>query len=121
MKYCSNCGAKVTGAYCSNCGNKIGENDNKIVQVNSSNNNNRPYAPEYKPISAWGYFGYSLLFSLPIAGLVLLIVFSFNDENINRRNYARSYWCALLVGLIISIVLIGILISAGFTAYNMFN
>ena len=52
---------------------------------------------QYRPLSPWAYFGLSLLFSVPIVGFVFLIVFSFNRSNINRRNFARSYWCALLI------------------------
>ena len=54
---------------------------------------------KYKPVSAWGYFGYNLLFSIPVAGLVLLIIFSFSNKNINRRNFARSYFCGLAAAL----------------------
>ena len=32
---------------------------------------------EYKPISMWGYFGYEILFSIPLIGLICLIVFAF--------------------------------------------
>lgn len=64
---------------------------------------------KYRPISAWGYFGYNLLFALPIAGFILLIVFSFDDSNINRKNYARSYFCALLIVVIILVVVFGIM------------
>ena len=46
------------------------------------NNTNIPN--EYKPISAWGYFGYNILFSIPIIGFIFLIVFSFDSSNINR-------------------------------------
>ena len=37
-----------------------------------------PY--KYRPMSAWGYFGYSLLFLIPVAGFIFLLVFSFSDE-----------------------------------------
>ena len=50
-------------------------------------NNNVP--SQYRPIGAWGYFGYQILFSIPIVGFILLIVFALSDENINRRNFAR--------------------------------
>ena len=60
---------------------------------------------QFKPISAWGYIGYSILFAIPIIGFILLIVFSFSDGNINRRSYARSYFCWLLIGLIVSILI----------------
>lgn len=63
---------------------------------------------EYNPISAWGYFGYQLLFSLPIAGFICLIVCSFNS-NINLRNFARSYWCIYVI------ILIAVLVFGGLT------
>ncbi|MBO7355823.1 MAG: hypothetical protein J6U50_04255 [Lachnospiraceae bacterium] len=72
-----------------------------------NNINVTPQIPDnYKPISPWGYLGYSILFAIPVLGLILLIVFSFSDANINRRNYARSIWCALLLGVIITVILV---------------
>jgi hypothetical protein len=71
---------------------------------------------KYKPLGAWAYFGYSLLFCLPIIGLILLIVFSFSDKNINRRNFARSYWVAILIVFIVSIVL-SIIFGPAFIKY----
>ena len=62
--------------------------------------------PEYRPLSPWAYFGYSLLFMIPIVGFILLIVFSFVGGNINRRNFARSYWCGLILALAILLILI---------------
>ena len=68
---------------------------------------------EYRPISMWGYFGYSLLFALPLVGLILIIVFSVGGtRNINLRIFARSYFC----WLIIAIIFIGISIAIGGTA-----
>lgn len=61
---------------------------------------------QYKPIGAWGYFGLSILFSIPIVGFIFLIVFSFNNSNINRRNYARSFFCGLLVAAILIAILV---------------
>ena len=63
------------------------------------NNSNIP--SEYTPISAWGYFGYNILFSIPIIGFIFLIIFSFDSSNINRRNYARSFF---IIYLLIAIV-----------------
>ena len=61
---------------------------------------------EYKPISMWGYFGYELLFSIPLVGFILLLVFSFGGaRNINLRNFARSYFCFLIIGLIIGAII----------------
>ena len=80
---------------------------------------NENYIPEeYTPISMWGYFGYSLLFSIPIVGLVCIIVFSFGGSgNINLRNFARSYFCWLIIGLIICAFL---LLFGGMAAVTAF-
>jgi len=78
------------------------------------NNTNIPN--EYKPISAWGYFGYNILFSIPIIGFIFLIVFSFDSSNINRRNYARSFF---IIYLLIAIVfLISILFFGGIGIFS---
>ena len=61
-------------------------------------------APELKPLGAWAYVGLSILFSIPIVGLICLIVFSFSDANINRRNYARSYFIVLFICLILGVI-----------------
>ncbi len=31
-------------------------------------------SPKYRPIGAWGYFGYTLLFSLPIIGFIAWLI-----------------------------------------------
>lgn len=59
---------------------------------------------EYRPISMWGYFGYTILFAIPVVGLILAIVWSFSNANINRRNFARSQFCWLIIWLVIVII-----------------
>ena len=58
----------------------------------------------YQPISSWGYVGYTILFSIPLIGLICLIIFALSDENINRRNFARSYFCTFLLAVIVVIL-----------------
>lgn len=62
--------------------------------------------PKYRPLSAWEYFGYTLLFSIPIVGFICMIVFAFNDSNINRRSFARSFFCSLLIAAIFAGILL---------------
>ena len=81
-----------------------------------------PYTPQYKPISAWGYFGYNLLFSIPLVGFICLIIFSLSSDNINRRNFARSFWCWIAIGLILGAIFgVLILISGGELLYELEN
>ena len=68
---------------------------------------------EYQPLSPWAYFGLQILFAVPIVGFIFLIIYSINGSNLNRRNFARSYWCSLiLVGAVLLVVLIFALIFA---------
>lgn len=71
------------------------------------------FSPKYKPLSPWAYFGLQLLFSLPLVGFICLIVFSLDDGNIHRRNFARSYWCSLLLSVVLIIALIVLFVATG--------
>ena len=94
------------------------------TNANFTNNTTNNIPNEYKPLSPWAYVGYNLLFSIPLVGFIMMIVFAFDSSNINRRNYARSFFCAMLIGIIIAIVLMVILFGiAGlsFTAVSSGN
>lgn len=65
----------------------------------------------YKPITAWGYFWYNVLFAIPVIGTIALIVCAFSSKNIVRRSYARSFFAALLVILIIAAVVAGLILG----------
>lgn len=69
---------------------------------------------KYRPIGAWGYFGYTILFSLPIIGQICLLIFALSGSNINRRSFARMYFCGFFLALIIVVIaLIIILVMSG--------
>lgn len=79
---------------------------------------------EYKPISAWGYFGYQLLFGIPCIGFIILCVFALGGtKNINLKNFARSYFCVFLLMLIIGIIvaLLVAVFGVGMSSFDMFN
>jgi hypothetical protein len=61
---------------------------------------------EYRPMGAWGYFGYEILFNIPVVGIILLIIFSFDGSYIARRNFARSYFCFLVLVAILFVILL---------------
>lgn len=119
---------------CTHCGNEI-ENDNTVCQncgagipANQTPVYTAPEAPQkqeitadqlpakFKPMGAWSYFGHSLLFSIPMVGFVFLIVFALGGtKNINKRNYARSYFCGLLLVAIIAIIAVVLFLIFGAT------
>ena len=123
---CKNCGQEVpaNAAFCANCGTKA-----EAVEV-------PPVAPvqpaipsvpfENKPLSPWAYLGYQILFSLPVIGFIMLIILSTKAaHNVNLRNFARSYWCALLVCIILTAVLVIVALvlyfALGVTAESIIN
>ena len=56
---------------------------------------------ELQPMSPWHYFGLNILYAIPILGLIFLICHAIGSHNINKRNYARSFFCILVVVLVI--------------------
>ena len=133
---CPNCGSdNANGAvFCAECGAKMMEETTRIhipvppippvppvpPVVPQATPIPTPVSPakkeipgEYKPMSAWAYVGWRLLFMLPFAGFVLLIVMSFAPRNKNLKSFARSYWCMALLGLIIATVIVVIAVLAG--------
>lgn len=87
---------------------------------------NAQVPPEYKPLSPWAYFGYTLLFSIPIVGFICLIIFSVSSDNINRRNFARSYWIWFIFAIVICIIIgvltaiLGVSIADEVNSFNYF-
>ena len=74
---------------------------------------------EYKPITMWGYFGYQILFSIPIIWLILIIIFSFGGpSNINLKNFARSYFCKWIIISIILLILFIMFMIFGTITYT---
>ena len=67
----------------------------------------------FKPLSPGAYFGLSILFSLPVVGFIFLIIFSVSDANINRRNFARSYWCIYVIIAVAAVVAVASGVTLG--------
>lgn len=88
------------------------------VPQSSITENNLP--PEFKPISAWGYVGYNILFAIPIIGFIFLIVYACGGtQNKNLKNYARSFFCVMLISIILSIifVILGLIFGINLSNY----
>ena len=130
---CPKCGYEISenADYCPYCGNAIHETDRQAARSTGSSsysyqssayqNRIQPAVvslqdlpPEFRPLGAWAYVGWGILFSLPIAGFILVIVFSCVSGNINRKRFARSYLCWWLIAAII----IAILFIAGVVTWN---
>ena len=67
---------------------------------------------QYRPLSPWAYFWLQILYAIPILGFIFLIIHAIGSYNINRRNFARSYFC---IYVIIGIILIVIISTGAFS------
>lgn len=132
---CPNCGKEnIEGAFCTSCGSQLPVAEQQApasaptyaappqpqpqpVQYPSFVTPEQ-LPPQYRPLSAWAYFGLQLLFAIPVVGFVFLIVFSFSSGNINRRSFARSYWCGLLITVIIIAVLYFVFGATALAAFS---
>ncbi|MBQ6265853.1 MAG: zinc ribbon domain-containing protein [Clostridia bacterium] len=133
---CPNCNAVLTqdDKFCTNCGQPVAQNIPENAseaaapatpapvmqepvtypqpQVYSAPVSQQNDSQKYKLLSPRAYVGYNILFSIPVIGFILLLVFCFSDENLNRRNYARSFFCSLIIGIFIFIL--ALILSAAF-------
>lgn len=143
--FCPKCGTEVSDdkAFCPECGNPLksqaqqasegqqaagAQQASEGQQTAGAQNGARPHPQvqfqsdtvvlpdEYKPISMWGYFGYEILFSIPIVGFIVLIVLSINGKNQNVKNFARSYFCFTIIVLILLVILLVTVAGAGASA-----
>ena len=140
--FCPKCGTEVSDdkAFCPECGTPLKPQTQKTSggqqafgaqqnwQTAGAQNGARPHPQvqfrsdtvvlpdEYKPISMWGYFGYEILFSIPIVGFIVLIVMSINGKNQNVKNFARSYFCFTIIVLILLVILLVSVAGAGASA-----
>lgn len=73
---------------------------------------------DYTPISMWGYFGYQLLFAIPLIGQIIILIFAFGGtKNINLRNYARSTFCLFIICLVVVLLIVLFVAIASASAY----
>jgi len=79
----------------------------------------RVLADEYRPISMWGYFGWEIVYAIPLIGWIICVGQAFCANNRNLRNFARSQFCWLIIWLIGLCVLAGLgVLTSVFSAFG---
>ncbi len=119
-QFCAHCGKALKAGvqFCDNCGTPVG---------GSCPNTQTPPPPappaytappvDASPLSTGQFFLMQFLFSLPLVGFILMLVWGLGGgTNLNRRNLSRSYliwWLIYILLYILLIVLIVVLVTAG--------
>lgn len=62
------------------------------------------YGRGYKPISSWGYVGYSVLYAIPVLGWIIWLYNALFASNKNVKNHARSLFCGFIVALVVLLI-----------------
>lgn len=123
---CKNCNAEnqENAVFCCNCGARLAEEiaepvaaaevvpEPEVVPAPAPQPEPAPeqkpskvkIPSEYYPVSSWGFVGLQILYSIPVVGLVFLLIHTFSKSNLSRRNFARSIWCWILLAIIFSLV-----------------
>ncbi len=133
--FCNNCGTELleNTHVCGNCGTPVQQTQTSQIPtpppvppyIPISQNPTAPVQKvipeENEPLSPWAYFGLQILFSVPVVGFIFLLIFTFNGSNINRRNFARSYWCGILVVAILCVIFIAMMLILGMPMQDIVN
>lgn len=63
----------------------------------------------YRPLTMWEYFGYQILYAIPIVGWIFLLIHAFGTtKNKNLKNFARSYFCYFIILLAIALIIFAV-------------
>ena len=59
------------------------------------------------PLSPWAYFGLEILYSIPIIGFIFLVCHALGASNQNKKNFAQSYFCfVIVIAVIVGIIFV---------------
>lgn len=103
-KICLQCGKELTeeASFCASCGTPVTRAEVPgVVEKNSSKEKSE------KTVGFWTFFGLTILFLIPLVGLIASIVFSFAPKNRNVKNFARATMVWNIVGLVIFCLFVG--------------
>ena len=79
-----------------------------------------PYAQQVpEEISMWKYLGMMWVMALPVVGLVLMIIWAFSNDGINRRNYAWAVLLNMVIALVLGVLLWGTVVAVIFQIMRM--
>lgn len=132
---CESCGAEIANdsSFCTSCGKKItfrtAEEARRANQPPVDYSQQYNYAPpqqQYYPQPAWDaplsvgqYIGIFLLMMIPVANLILLLVWAFaGSVNRNKKNYARATLLIMVITTALFIILVSIF---GFSFLNFLS
>lgn len=110
---CPNCNAPLAEneQFCTACGTQLTANATVVPVQKTMTKEDLP--SQFRVLSPWAYFGLQILYGIPVVGFIFLLIHTFSSANLNRRSFARSYWCALILVALVAIVVAVIAVTTG--------
>lgn len=131
-KKCPRCGAPIddNSLFCGECGARLNEQktdsnqDPKSQQYQPQGNQNPGYPNAYQvppmynqnyneafamqkqpeKLSVGDYILMLILFQIPLVGFIMMLVWSFGNYGINRKNFARAFLILQVIAVVIAII-----------------
>lgn len=64
-----------------------------------------PPTGKYAVMSTGSFILTSILFAIPVVGLIACIVMAFASKNLNRKHYAKAMLIFMIIGLVLAVIL----------------
>ena len=77
-----------------------------------------------KSIKPWGYVWLNILYVIPVLGWLVWLINALFARNTNVRNHARSFFCAVVLVLIVAVIagaILGLMYLLGVDVLGTFN
>ena len=128
--FCKYCGAQIApgSKFCKACGKPASDRIDPAPRVNPAQST-VPVQPinvtltqetlteetlpdKFKPVGMWQYFWLDILYSIPVVGFIFLLIHAIGGGgNVNRKYFARSKFCVLILVLILAAIGVAIYLA----------
>ncbi len=116
---CNKCGAQNAEGtpFCASCGNRLAAPQNNYQPYQQVPP--MQYAQQTEPVTSIGkYLLWWLVGFIPLVGFILTIVFAVDNSNKNRANFFRAQLIIMAIGVLLSIIVASLVLSAGVGMMN---
>ncbi len=72
-----------------------------------------------KSIKPWGYVWLTILYAIPVIGWLVWLINALFARNTNVKNYARSFFCAVVLLLIVAVLAVAVAGALNLLGYDV--
>lgn len=72
-----------------------------------------------KSIKPWGYVWLNILYAIPVVGWLVWLINALFARNTNVKNHARSFFCAVVLLLIVAVLAVAVAGALNLLGYDV--